>query len=511
MTVLHLNQAAALQSNLQKRNEEYIMKKKFFTALIATVVLCVSVFAGCAPREYEHKTTIDNPWWTTTGSLDKDSNGKVVYDNVTISLNTVVGGRDYAALMEMIGEFHDSHPGITVSVSNNIADENYGTQIPQNILNDINAPDLLMAHQKWYKNFAELKIIQPFDETLEAMGTTIDTGDYSATLSEYSDCGYPGYLFSVPMDGQSIVVLYNKTLMDKYELKIPTTHAELISVCDTVAKGENIVPIAWSFNETNRFFEKYAWPTCLAQNGVKFYDEHDGKPYRATWASDAENMKAVKDGIQSMRDFITHSPTIAKSDMGDSGAATAFINDKYLFYFVVPWDVSSALANYKNTYNLSDDALRKRVGATSMAGWFALDPTNENAETIFGDSHFFAMSKTVTDITKKAAICEFVKWMTQTTSAGVKWAEAGHINACTAVATDPVYMQNDFVATYMSKFYPDINNFRSVGTTPYYNVTFSELMALMSAVVTNSTAAQDEASIRLVEDNVNMQIDLAEM
>lgn len=101
--------------------------------------------------------------------------------------------------------------------------------------------------------------------------------------------------------------------------------------------------------------------------------------------------------------------------------------------------------------------------------------------------------------------------MTQTTSAGVKWAEAGHINACTAVATDPVYMQNDFVATYMSKFYPDINNFRSVGTTPYYNVTFSELMALMSAVVTNSTAAQDEASIRLVEDNVNMQIDLAEM
>ena len=488
------------------------MKKKPLIAVVTAAVMATTMFCACASgRGFEHKNTIADPWWTTTGTLQKDGDGKVVYDNVTINMNTVVGGVDYATLMEIVGEFQDTHPGITVSVSNNIPDENYGTQIPQNIMNDINAPDLLMSHQKWHKNFADLKIIQPFDETLEAMGTTIDVGDYSATLAEYSDCGYTDYLFSVPFDGQSTVILYNKTLMEKYNLKVPATHEEFISACDTVAKGESITPVAWSFSETNRFFEEYAWITCLAQNGVKFYDELDGKPYRATWASDPDNMKAVKDGIKSMREIVNHQPTIARADMGDSAARTAFLNDKYLFFFVVPWDVSSALGNYKSAYDLSDDALNKRVGAMSTAGLFALDPTNEKAETIFGDSHFFAMTKTVTDINKKAAICEFVKWITQTTSVGVKWAEAGHINVCTKVATDPVYAQSDFVTTYMNKFYPDINNFTSVGTTPYYNVAFSELMSLMSAVTANTTDAQDEASIRLVEENVNSQIDLAEM
>ena len=133
---------------------------------------------------------------------------------------------------------------------------------------------------------------------------------------------------------------------------------------------------------------------------------------------------------------------------------------------------------------------------------------NANKNAIYGDSHFFAMSKTVTDINVKAAIVEFIRWFTVNSTAGAQWAKAGHVTASNVIAESDVYKNDSYVSTFISKFYPDIDNFRCVGNTPYYADTLSNLQGIFADTVgkKNATDETDEATIRSKQNTVNNNV-----
>ena len=68
------------------------MKKYSFKRAIVAGILCVATLFTVACGGTNNPT--GNDWWTTTGSLTKDADGKVVFSNVEIKLNTVVAGDD---------------------------------------------------------------------------------------------------------------------------------------------------------------------------------------------------------------------------------------------------------------------------------------------------------------------------------------------------------------------------------------------------------------------------------
>ena len=117
------------------------------------------------------------------------------------------------------------------------------------------------------------------------------------------------------------------------------------------------------------------------------------------------------------------------------------------------------------------------------------------------------MSKTVTDVNKKAAICEFVKWFTQTGSVGAAWAEAGHISASTIIANTAEYTENSVVTDYITRFYPDLNYFVCAGNTPYYSDMATQMRALFVELMAESTGAKDETIITSAQDDLNAIID----
>lgn len=453
---------------------------------------------GNDDKKDDDKTdSITNKWWQTTGSLEKDSDGNVVFDNVDINLTTVVAGEDLGSFSTLVDQFNAEYRNkISVSLTS-VGQGEFEDTVGKQISNNTNAPDLIMSHQKGHKAFADSKLIQPFDEAMKESGITISLNDYASGLSQYSDLGYEGYTFGIPIDAQSEVVYYNKTLLAKYGGELPTNREDLLTIC-AQAKADGITPIACSTRST--FFTQYVFPTAIVQNGGSFFDN----TYHANWGT-GDNLESYKNAMKSLRELNTLGYMNFGAD--ESACTTKFINDQALFFISCPWYIASISSGYSSTHGKTAvaDVIANKIGGASYAGWFSLN-NSDSSNKIFGDSHFFAMSSTVKNIEKKAAILEFCKWFSQTVSVQETWAEAGHITASTIVSNDDEYLDNTYVETFISQFYPDINEFTVVGNTPYYTTTFDKLTELWSTL-SSGQEANDEASIKTAANDVNSLID----
>lgn len=469
------------------------MKKRLICAILLVVLALTFVLVACNGN--------NDDGIITTGELKKDENGNVIFEEVELKLTSVVTGIDRFVLNQLVARFNAEYRDrINVTVSN-IDESTFEDTVSKQITNNYGAPDIIMSHQKSHMSFMKTKLTQPFDEAMERSGITIDLGAYSTGLAQYAKLG-TDKLYGVPVDGQSMAVLYNKKLLAQYnDGKVPTTRAELIEVCKKAKNGGVDTPIAWMTE--NQFYTSYLFPTAVIQNGGHLY----GDNLYADWYNDVSNRAAIKNAISSLRDMI-QVEGIAKHAMNESEAIDSFYNGESLFLFYVPWKLSDVVSNYCKGRDLTEEEVRADYfGGMSIAGLFALDESNANANKIFGDSHFFAMSRTVTDITKKAAICEFAKWFTQNTSVGAKWGEAGHFSACTDVNTSEEYNANEIVSEYIKKFYPDINNFVCIGNTPYYSAISQNLTAMWVSAVAKTGNSQDDAIIKKSQDDANAIID----
>ena len=202
---------------------------------------------------------------------------------------------------------------------------------------------------------------------------------------------------------------------------------------------------------------------------------------------------------------------IARHAESESSNLTRFLNNQALFYIAAPWTLNSVINAYASQNGISRDAaIADYVGGTSLAGWFAMSES-ENANKIFGDSHFFAVSRTCTDINKKAAICEFVRWFTQTGSVGADWAGAGHISASKIVTASEDYVANELVTNYINNFYPSLDDFVCIGNTPFYSTWTSSISSLAVSTTSTSDGSGDDAYIKTAQDNLNNTIDFANM
>ena len=480
------------------------MKKKLICIILA--LTCALTLAACGGRGSGNGNGPSGEWWETTGTLNTDENGKVVFEDVEIRLTSVVTGEDEEPLRQMVSLFNAEHNGEINVIIDTVGQASFETSVAQRITNNSNAPDLIMSHQKGHQSFADNRLIQPFDEGMEASGITFDMNDYAPGLAQYTSLGFEDRLFGVPVDAQSLIVFYNKDILNDLGETLPENRQELIALCKKAAAELNTEPIAWSTSLD--FFTLYLFPTALAQNGATFYDS---QTYKADWYSNETNRAAFKNAIKSIREMIYGDTPIARHAEPESTNLTRFLSNQALFYVAAPWTLNSVINAYAAQNKISrDTAISDYVGGTSLAGWFAMSES-ENANKIFGDSHFFAVSRTCTDINKKAAICEFVRWFTQTGSVGANWAEAGHISASKIVTASEDYVANTLVTNYINNFYPSLDDFVCIGNTPFYSAWTSSISSLAVSTTSTSDGSGDDTYIKTAQDTLNNTIDFANM
>lgn len=478
------------------------MKKKLICILMSAIcaVTCAATFAACGGGDS------GDTWWETTGTLNTDGNGNVVYDNVELRLTTVITGEDKEPFQQLVNLFNAEHRGEINIIVDSIDQASYETSVASRITNNSNAPDFLMSHQKGHKSFVDNKLIQPFNEGMEASGITFDMNNFAPGLAQYTSLGYEDELFGVPVDAQSMIVFYNKDLLNDLGGTLPENRDELVDLCEQAATELNITPIAWS--DSINFFTNYVFPTAIVHNGGVFYDT---QTYKADWYDNEINRTAFKNAIASIRGLIYTDPQLARHNEATSSALSRFLSNQALFYFATPWTLESVLSSY-GAQNGLDRAtvISDYIGGTSMAGWFAMTE-NDNSDKIFGDSHFFAISKTCTDINKKAAICEFVRWFTETGSVGATWAQSGHISVSKAITDSSEYNSNQYITNYMNNFYSGLDNFVCIGNTPVYSDLATQLTSIAIGALENSDASGDDALIKKAQDNLNSIVDFIYM
>lgn len=480
------------------------MKRKV-SKLLSIVLACTMLISLTACGNKESNGTNGDKWWETTGELQKDSDGNVVFDNVDVALTTIVTGADETAFNSLIAKFNAEYNGKIHITTTSVAENSIDSTLASQISNNSNAPDLIMSHQKRLNSLADQKLLQPFDEIMEQSGIEISMSDFSNNMAEHVGLGYEGSIMGIPIDAQSQIILYNKELLNKYGGELPRNRSELIALCEKVAKGEGIVPIA--MNSTSSFFAEYVFNTAVLQNGGSLYDED----YRANWYDDETNRKAYQDALTSIRALTEHSPKLAELGWASAAALNEFLDDKALFYFALPWDMNEVIEGYATKKGETVESVReKQIGVTSMTNWFALEEGTEEGKLIYGDSHFFAMSSTVKKAEVKAAICEFIRWFTTNAEAGAVWAEAGHVSVSTVILTNPTYNSNEFIKSFVNNFYSDMNYFQCMGVTPYFK-DLSETLNKLYIDSMSEGSSSDEDNIKEAQDSLNTKIDFIGM
>lgn len=447
------------------------------------------------------KVTIEDPWWETTGTLTFNEDDTLDLEGVEISLETVVAGEDETAFRDIVEDFNEENEyGIRVTVGST-NQSSYEQSVAQRIQQETNAPDLLMSHQKAHKWFADSHFVQPFDEVIEQSGIEFNISNYMEGLGNLSDLGYTDTQFQIPIDAQSMVILYNKDLLSDlgYEAA-PASNEELMEICAAFRAKYNddaYRAISMPMNET--FYNNYVFNTALVQNGVELYNND----YYVDWTSE-QNKQGFTNARKAINDLINNK----YMNYGEDGSTgqNRFFNNKSLFLFCLPWNIGSLLATYASTNNINVQSVKDNfVGGCTMANLFDVTGESETSEAIFGDSHAFLMSKTVTDINEKAACLIFAKWFTENSVAGAEWAEAGHISASHTIANSEEYTENEFVNNYINEFYLDLNQFQTIGNNPYY----SDLITILNRTTTELTNTNSDITkiLQESEDEINGIID----
>ncbi len=454
---------------------------------------------------------IKDPWWSTTGELTYDGD-ELVLDEVDLHITTVVNGTDYAKFQDIVSDFNREYLGKINVTTDSVNQVGFEQNVANRINQNTNAPDLIMSHQKGHKGFVNSKLIQPFNEIFTELKMEFNYDDYATNIAKYGDLGYENYVFDVPIDAQSMVVYYNKTLLNKYNTgKLPTSRSEFFELCKRVQTEEKKTDSkfqAVALQTEEEFYSWYLWPTALVQNGATFYNE---ETYKVEWTS-PDNLNSFKNALSSIREMFYGENKISEYGQNLESTNNLFFNDQCLFIFSLPWSADDIFSGYSAAHEnkmTPQQVQDNYVGAFSTSGLFALDEDSEDANKIYGDSHAFALSKTVSDINVKAAAAIFVNWFNTNVDVAIDWARAGHISANNLVSNETTYKNDSFVSNYINNFYPDINEFVTPGNTPYFSTTFEDgIYKLGNTLIREESSSKDATTIAQVQKDVNDTISL---
>jgi multiple sugar transport system substrate-binding protein len=317
-------------------------------------------------------------------------------------------GKDVTGnLPKVIEEFNKQHPQgqVTLHELPDAADQQR-QQMVQNtqIKNDKMA--VLSVDNVWTAEFAANQWIIPLPEDKFPTSEFLKSPVNSAT--------YFDKMYAYPYQTDGGLLYYRKDLLDKYNLKPPTTWGEMTAACKTIQAGENDSKLSCYAGQ----FQKYEGLTCnfaeaIDSAGGQITDEN-GKPNVNT----PEALKGLSFLTDSFKDG-----TIPKAAITwqEEQSRTAFQNGELIF-----------LRNWAYVYRLA----QKTDGSSKVAGKFAVAPLpgldGPGVSTLGG--HNLAIG---TYAANKGTAADFIKYMSSEEVAKADTLATGQAHVNRALYSDP--------------------------------------------------------------------------
>lgn len=450
-----------------------ILALTMFSGILALTGCGLNQTGGGIVGGYED---IDNWTKNETGTLNFDSSGHVIYNNVEINIFSIVQGSDKKGLEDIIFDFNNLYNGKIKVTLETEGQGTYETSLVTRISTGVGVPDIAMFHNENLPSLQRSHLFQPIDRVIEKANIDLKASDFPEGVMKNNIIA--NKLFGVSIDGHSEVMLYRKDLLEKYHLTFPKNFDEFINAAYTIQEGER--------KEGNVDFQglslapgcfgnyQYTWYTSILQNGGTLLDPETARP---NW-NVGDNKNAFLTAAQEFKDIFYGPKAIAPYGDTETQPDTKFATGKCAFSFNYTWCLKDIFRTFD--YKFDEEAR----GIANLSSIFAKDNTKSYANDIFTISHGFFVPYNVTDINKKAAAVEFMKYFTEHS---VKWNDWGHVPTNINYVRSPEYTQSE-ATQQRTKYFGEIQNFRNFPYNYFLSVATSNLTNIFTFVTNNQSS-----------------------
>ena len=433
-------------------------------AALASVVLAAAALAGCStPATAPTPTTASNgpvslTWWGWN-AFNKD---------------------------QTIKDFQAEHPNITVTYKQ-YAYNDYVTAIKPG-LSSSQGPDVFQVQPgDLVTNFGPLAV--PVEEYMAAH----DTADWASKFNAEG-------LRQLQLDGKQValpaymsaagLIYYNKNILDKYALTVPTTFDQWKTVCATLkAKGVGCLAHgakdAWV--NTDVFLSLI---NSIAPG--KVYDAIDGK---ASW-TDPDFVKAMDAWSELFTSGIVAAGATAASEYPD--AQTAFLEDKAAFIALGTWNTPATMT--KTGQVDAQKTVTKKIDGLFLSAPFPAPLAGGTPTKPFGgpDNGYAVSARSA----HQDAALAFVEFLTAGGGQKIQ-AAGGNIPAITSIkvaTTDVIHPEQ---AADIERQQASLNDLAGARQIPYSDLSVA-LGDALSVVAAGSTSPADAlAQVEAVSKTVS--------
>lgn len=385
-------------------------------------------------------------------------------------------GADGSVMRQLVAQFNQEHAGeIEVfETFNNEVDfySNINYLVPQK-----KGPDVMIMHSYLVQSYANSQLIVPIDSMITNSGIDIKREDYIVDI--FDSLYFENKLYGVPLDVHTIGIYYNKDLLDKYDLEVPTNRIELIQAAKIVQAGEKqTINNFWGLPLSTVWPSEWVFTASLYQNGGLEIDQNGNPAYNSQEGINA--LKAVADLI--------HVEGISPLNVGVDQDLIMFQTGRALFHIQGSW-----MLNSMKDYNIN-------FGVLPVSHMFTNSDSATSAQ-IPVRSHTFVVAKPGNTISslKEQAIMTFIKYMNDHSYI---WATAGQIPASNIARATESYLELPHHPGFGL-----VENFRVSAQSPYFHQAFSPVYSRVTAAMANPnynaqtllTQAVNEANMLLQE------------
>ena len=492
---------------------------------LLSTVLTVLLLAGCKGNG-NTSSSINPQTSLSEGDIERDENGQIIYNNIQLKMWSVTTGDDAKTQDEIITEFNNTYKGMINVTAEHISRYDMEQLLETTMQFDQeNAPDLLFSHGSRSSEYNSKGWLAPVESAIEKAEILIDKDDYVTSLLD--SVSVNGYLYGLPQDVHSAMIMVRTDILEKNNLTIPTNYQELVDVCESaiskakngqlMIRGENsdgynatewrkapstdpYYPFPMAYGDM--WIHEFLGYTAAIQNGTKLIDEN-GMP--------AWNSKEMENGLQLLRDFVMPSSTStnknaitkaynAEYDVGKQ----PFASGTSIFKLLGPWEYINDVAEFDKM--LAKDGGSNNIKTISLSNLFAKDSSKDYASKIKGEGHAFMMMSTVESTTKKCASMIFADWMVN--NAGIKWAERGHLPSLKSVEQSEEYRNSDSYKNYISNW-GTCDDYVVFPATKYYSTIDSHFKTCVQQAM--ATQFKDTAIKSIIEEQEQDCVDYIEL
>ncbi len=251
-------------------------------ALVLTVIMTLSLFAGCKSTTTVPADTPSEPATDVVVEAPADTK-----EDIALSIWVLEEKADsYKYAKE---KFEAENPGITIEVVSSSIDAH-----KQNLKVAASSKTLPSMWYNWGGSLGSFYTLN---------GLTYNMNDYAAA-NNWSDkfqkaamdlCTFDGQLAGYPLSMNMISMYYNKAVFNQYGIEIPTTFSELESVCQTL-KANGVTPFSTG--------GKYGWHVMrYLEQLIEYYAGAETHDKLSTFNTSWSDNEAVNNAFAKFKEF----------------------------------------------------------------------------------------------------------------------------------------------------------------------------------------------------------------